>query len=120
MNDTLKESGRSVSGGRHYLRRALVVIEFALALTLLAGGGLAIHSLFQLARVDLGFRSDRLLTFSLPVPNDRLTGGPQIYAFYSQLIERLQAVPGVTSVSASTGMPVLGTGFGMSFEIAGT
>ncbi len=120
MNETLKESGRSVSGGRHYLRRALVVIEFALALTLLAGGGLAIHSLFQLARVDLGFRSDRLLTFSLPVPNGRLTGGPQIYAFYRQLIERLQAVPGVTSVSASTGMPVLGTGFGMPFEIAGT
>src|SRR5207247_2576073 len=53
MNDTLKEAGRSLSGGRHRLRRVLVVMEFALALTLLAGGGLAIHSLFKMANVDL-------------------------------------------------------------------
>jgi predicted permease len=120
MNETLKESGRSVSGGRHYLRRALVVIEFALALTLLAGGGLAIHSLFQLARVDLGFRSDRLLTFSLPVPDGKFTNADQIQAFYRQLLERVQTVPGVTSAAVSTGMPVRGTNFGMPFEIAGT
>jgi putative ABC transport system permease protein len=120
MNETLKESGRSVSGGRHYLRRALVVIEFALALTLLAGGGLAIHSLFQLSRVNLGFRSDNLLTFSLPVPDGKFTNGDQIQAFYRQLLERVQTVPGVTSAAVSTGMPVRGTNFGMSFEIAGT
>ena len=69
--------------------------------------------------VDLGFRSDRLLTFSLPVPNGRLTEGPQIYAFYRQLIERLQAVPGVARRYGVN--PVgPGTGFGMPFEIVGT
>ena len=56
-NETLKEGGRSIGGGRHRLRRALVVVEFALALTLLAGGGLAIHSLIKLANVDLGFQT---------------------------------------------------------------
>src|SRR5581483_7732641 len=44
LNETLKQTGRSVSGGRNWLRRVLVVGEFALALTLLAGAGLAIHS----------------------------------------------------------------------------
>ena len=73
-NDALKEGSRSSAGGRHRLRQALVVVEFALALTLLAGGGLAIHSLFKLANVDLGFQSRQLLTFSLPVPEDRLSG----------------------------------------------
>jgi len=120
MNETLKDAGRSIAGGRHYLRRALVVVEFALALTLLAGGGLAIHSLFQLSRVNLGFRSDNLLTFSLPVPDGKFTNADQIQAFYRQLLERVQTVPGVTSAAVSTGMPVRGTNFGMPFEIAGT
>ena len=119
MNDTLKEAGRSLSGGRHRLRRVLVVMEFALALTLLAGGGLAIHSLFKMANVDLGFRTERLLTFSLPVARGKLTEPEQINTFYRQLIDRIQAVPGVVSASVSTGMPVYGTGFGMPFTIAG-
>jgi putative ABC transport system permease protein len=66
-NETLKEGGRSGTGaGRKRLRQALVVAEFALALTLLAGAGLAIHSFWNLARVDLGVRTDHILTFSLP------------------------------------------------------
>ncbi len=118
-NDALKEGGRGLAGGRHRLRRALVIVEFALALTLLAGGGLAIHSLVKLANVDLGFRSDGLLTFYLPVPDGKLDGADQVTTFYAQLIERVRAVPGITSASVSTGMPVDGTGFGMPFDIAG-
>jgi putative ABC transport system permease protein len=119
VNETLKEGGRSVGAGRHGLRRALVVAEFALALTLLAGGGLAIHSLVKLGNVDLGFQSDHLLTFSLPVPQATLKGNDAVTAFYRQLLERMSAVPGVTSVSVSTGMPVNGTNFGMPFTING-
>jgi predicted permease len=118
-NETLKEGGRSVGSGRPMVRRALVVVEFALALTLLAGGGLAIHSLIKLAKVDLGFRTDHLLTFSLPVPQGSLTGNDAVNTFYRQLLDRIEAVPGVTSASVSTGMPVAGTGFGMPFYIAG-
>jgi putative ABC transport system permease protein len=118
-NEALKEGGRSLAGGRHRLRQTLVVIEFALALTLLAGGGLAIHSLFKLANVNLGFRTEGLLTFFLPVPDGKLKGNDQVNTFYAQLIERVQSVPGVTAVSVSTGMPVQGTGFGMPFDIAG-
>ena len=119
MNETLKEGGRSVSGGRHRLRRTLVTVEFALALTLLAGGGLAIRSLLKLAQVDLGFRTDHLLTFSLPVPRERLNGADEVNTFYRQLVERIDAVPGITAASVSTGMPVYGTSFGMPFYIAG-
>jgi putative ABC transport system permease protein len=120
LSETLKEGGRSsVGAGRHRLRRAFVVAEFALALSLLAGGGLAIHSLLKLMNVDLGFKRDHLLTFSLPVPPTRLAGPDQINTFYRQLLERVEAVPGVQSASASTGMPVQGTSFGMPFEFAG-
>jgi putative ABC transport system permease protein len=119
FNEVLKESGRSLVGSRQWLRRGFVVAEFALALTLLAGAGLAIASVVKLTMVDLGFRTDHLLTFSVPVPSERLKTPAQIEAFYRQLLERLRAVPGVTSVSASTGMPVNGVNFGMPFTIVG-
>jgi putative ABC transport system permease protein len=120
LNEVLKEGGRSASGsGRHGLRRSLVIAEFALALSLLAGGGLALHSLWNVAHVDLGFRSDHILTFSVPEPQGHLTDPQQITSFYRQLLERIQALPGVTAASASEGMPLQGTNFGMPFQIAG-
>src|ERR1700683_3790077 len=67
--EALKEGGRSGTGaGRHRLRRVLVIGEFALALTLLTGAGLAIHSFWNLTRVDLGVNTTHILTFFLPVP----------------------------------------------------
>jgi putative ABC transport system permease protein len=119
LNETLKAGGRSMVGGRHRLRQALVAIEFALALTLLAGGGLAIHSLIKLSRVELGFHADHLLTFRVPVSDAKFPEASQLTGFYRQLLERIQAVPGIVSVSASTGMPVQGTNFGMPFSFAG-
>jgi len=119
LNDVLKEAGRSAIGGGHqWMRRGFVIGEFALALTLLAGAGLAVASLVKLATVDLGFRTDRVLTFSVPVPSDRLKGSEQIEVFYRQLLDRVRALPGVLSASASTGMPVRGTSFGMPFTLA--
>jgi putative ABC transport system permease protein len=119
VNAALKETGRSVAAGRHRLQQVLVVVEFALALTLLAGGGLAIHGLLGLSRVELGFRAEHLLTFSLPVPQGRLNGASEVTTFYGQMLEQIRAVPGVTAASVSTGMPVVGTNFGMPFAIVG-
>ena len=117
VNDILKEGGRALSVGGHRLRHALVLAEFALALTLLAGGGLAIQSLFTLTSRDPGFRADHLLTFSLPVDRDKL-GAEQITVFYQQLIERVQVAPGVVSTSVSTSLPVHGPGGRMPFHVA--
>ena len=120
LSDVLKESGRSaVSAGRHGVRRTLVVLEFALALTLLAGAGLVIHSFWKLTRVDLGFRQDHILTFFLPVTNERFSTPEQISAFYRLLLDKVGALPGITAASASTGMPIIGTNFGMPFNLAG-
>ncbi len=119
-NETLKEGGSSGNtAGRHYTRRLLVVLEFGLALTLLASAGLALHSFFNLTRVDLGIRTDHILTFDLPVTDKRLSQPEQIISFYHQLLDKMKAIPEVTEASAATGMPVGGTYFGMSFNIAG-
>jgi putative ABC transport system permease protein len=120
LNDVLKEAGRSaVGGGRLWMRRALVVVEFALALTLLAGAGLAIASVAKLMTTDLGIRTDHLLTFTVPVPAERLKEPDEIAAFYRQLLEKIAAIPGASSASVSTGMPVNGVNFGMPFTIVG-
>jgi putative ABC transport system permease protein len=120
LNATLKEGGRTgPGGGRTGLRRGLVVMEFALALTLLTGAGLVIHSFWKLTRVNLGFRRDHILTFTLPIGFDQFSKPEQITAFYRQLLQKVSDVPGVSSAAASTGAPIVGTNWGMNFTIAG-
>lgn len=118
--ESLKEGGRSGTGvGRNRLRRALVIGEFALALALLAGAGLAIHSFWNLTRLDLGIRTDHILTFFLSVPDSRPKDPAKITAYYRQMLADIDAVPGVESTSVQTGLPLFGMGFGMPFTIAG-
>jgi putative ABC transport system permease protein len=118
--EALKEGNRTgVGAGRHRLRQALVIGEFALALALLAGAGLVIHSFLNLLRVDLGIRTDHVLTFYLPVPDSRPKDPEKIIAYYKQILSSVSAVPGVTSASAVTGLPLFGAGFGMPFTIVG-
>jgi putative ABC transport system permease protein len=116
----LKQAGRSATGrGHRRLYRALVVVEFALAVTLLAGAGLTILSFWNRTQVDLGVRTDSILTFGLPVNDGRLASGAAIETFYRQVIERLKAVPGVTHASLSApGLP-LGSGFAREFDLVG-
>jgi putative ABC transport system permease protein len=85
---------------------------------LLSGAGLAIRSFWNLTQVDLGVRTDHILTFSLPVANGRLVQPEQIVAFYRELLTRINAVVGVSTAVASTGLPVEGTHGGIQFWIA--
>jgi predicted permease len=118
--EALKEGGRSGTGaGRQRLRRLLVIGEFALALALLTGAGLAIHSFWNLTQVDLGVSTTNIQTFSLPVPDSRPKDPAQINAYYQQMVASIRAVPGVQDAAVSTGLPLQGTNFGMPFTIAG-
>jgi putative ABC transport system permease protein len=115
----LKESGRSGIGvGRYRLRRALVIAEFALALPLLTGAGLAIHSFWNLTHLDLGVRTDHILGFYL-IPL-RLPKGPvQISSYYRSILARIETVPGVSHACALTYLPLDSMHIGMPFTIAG-
>ena len=105
-NDMLKEGGRGSTGGiRTWLRDSLAAGEVALAAVLLIGAGLLVQSLANLQRVQLGFDSEKLITFQLapPVPQYPLADkGPE---FYHSLIENLQAIPGVKSAAVCSGIP---------------
>jgi putative ABC transport system permease protein len=120
FNDTLKQAGRSEIGhGRRRLLHALVVVEFALAVTLLGGAGLTILSFWNRTQVDLGVRTDHILTLGLPVNEERFSSAAEIDGFYRQLLERFQAVPGVAEASVSSGLPLLGFGVPRKFSVVG-
>ena len=120
LNEVLKLGGRTGSAGaRRNARRALVIAEFSLALTLLASGGLALKSFWNLTRIDLGIVTDHVLSFRLPVPDQRLKAPEEIKFYYRQMLEKIAAVPGVRNAAAMTGTPGGGSGFGVRFSIVG-
>jgi putative ABC transport system permease protein len=120
LNEVLKLGGRTGSGGvRRKALRLLVVAEFSLALTLLATGGLALRGFWNLTRIDLGINTYNVLTFRLPVPEKRLKGPDQIRSYYGQMLERIQATPGVTNAAAMTGVPGSWSTLGSRFNIVG-
>jgi len=118
--ESLKEGGRAgASRLRNLLRKLLVVGEFALALTLLAGAGLAIHSFWNLNHIDLGINTDHVLVFGLPMNKGGDYKPEQMVSYYQQIIRNIEAATGVQSAAASTGVPLAGAGFGMPFTISG-
>jgi predicted permease len=118
--EALKEGGRAgTSGARHRLRRILAAGEFALALALLTGAGLAIDSFVKLMRLDPGVRTDHILTFYLPVPDTRSQQPANIWAYYQRILAEINSIPGVAHAAVSTGLPLQWPGWGMQFAIAG-
>jgi putative ABC transport system permease protein len=118
--ESLKEGGRSGTGtGSHRLRRWLIIGEFGLALSLLAGAGLAIHSFSNLTRVDLGVQTDHVLVFGLRQPQGRFENPEQMNAYNRQMLSVLRSVAGVSSAATVTGMPLRGPSDGMPFTLVG-
>jgi predicted permease len=116
LQDALKQSARGgASGIRLGLRRALVVIEVAMALVLLVGAGLMINSYARVMRVDMGFGPDQLVTTEINLSGlsryrtrrnaSHFTVTPQVAEFYREVMERLKNVPGVRSVGLTSGLP---------------
>ena len=117
---SLREGGRTIAGGRgHRLRSGLVVGQMALAMMLLAGAGLLIRSFVQLRNVDPGFSPESALTFRIALPVSAYEEEAQKTAFFDELTTRLEALPGVRSVGAVTGLPLAGTNFNISFVVEG-
>ncbi len=111
LQNTLKEGGRgSSSGTGQRLRGALVVAEVALSLVLLIGAGLLIRSFIRLQNVDPGFNTDRLLTMGVVMSQDKARDLATVSNFYQQVIERVQALPGVEAASVATVAPIVTAG----------
>jgi putative ABC transport system permease protein len=118
--ESLKEGGRTSSAGaaRNRLRSSLVVSEVALALVLLASSGLLVRTLLRLREVNPGFNPANLLTMNVHLSTAKYPDGPHQVAFYNQMIDRIQALPGVKSAGVVQVLPMGGNFDGRGIQIA--
>ena len=123
LTEVLQEAGRGATTSRRARRLADVMVasEVALALMLLVGAGLLIRSFVNLASVNPGFRTSRVVSMQIVLPETRYAGGASKRQFYSDLIERVSAQPGTTHAGAVSALPLspLGTQFDVPFVIDG-
>ena len=112
LQQSLKEGGLRAAGGAHRMetRNLFVVAEAALALVLLIGAGLMIRSVQRLQSVQPGFRAENLLTARLLLPGAKYSEDHQRIAFFKQLLERLETLPGVRSAGAINFLPLASPG----------
>jgi putative ABC transport system permease protein len=118
VNDVLKKSSRSLTGGRRIFREAMVGVEVAASLVLLIGVGLLVRSFIHLARTSPGFHSENVLTAVIPLPMTDYALPWQRMAFEHALLERVRALPGVVSAGAIDYPPFRG-GSGSHIEVIG-
>jgi putative ABC transport system permease protein len=106
VDEVLKTGGRAGSGGiRTRMRNTLVAIELALATVLLIGAGLFLQTLANLQSVKLGFEPHGLITFQVALPPGKYPPKTRAPLFLREMIESLQALPGVRSAAVSSGIP---------------
>ncbi|MGB9146201.1 MAG: ABC transporter permease [Acidobacteriaceae bacterium] len=112
VNASLKEGGRSGSvGGSHArLRSALVVLEIAVALVLLAASGLLLRSFARMSDVNLGFRPDHVTTAAYALPQKQYSTQAQVDTFNRRLLQQLGQLPGVQATALTSTLPTTGDG----------
>ena len=98
-------------------RRTLMLAEVALALVLVTGAGLMLRTMNNLAAIDTGLQHERIVTaqFNLPL---RYTTEKRL-VFLGQSLERLRAIPGVTSAAYTYSVPVAGSNWNSIFVVEG-
>jgi putative ABC transport system permease protein len=108
--DSLKEGGRSGSGGTkgQRVRNVLVVAEVALALTLLIGAGLMLRSFMAIKNADIGIDPKNTLTFRVGLPPVQYPDKQVAGRFFEQLIPKLAGISGVEAAGATTSLPATG------------
>jgi len=107
MSLSLREAGSRTTShaSAARVRRALVVLEMAMAVTLLVGAGLLLRSFEKLTRVDSGFDRSQLVTFNLVLPAATYADSLRRVALFEQIDDQLQQVAGVQGATAMSGLP---------------
>ena len=118
LNETLKEGGRGTTGGHHRIRSSLVITEVALALVLLVGAGLLIRSFIRLQQVNPGFNTKNAMSANVALPGRKYPNSDQYLSFFTQLMEKIAALPGVVAVGATQSLPIQGD-YLVGFNIQG-
>ncbi len=119
--EVLKEGGRGSGGSRsaRATRRVLVIVQMAMAVTLLAGAGLLIRSFVHLQEASPGFDTQSVLSVRIDLPGNRYKDDAAVAQFYQRALEAVRALPGVTSAGFVSSMPFTNNNSQASYNIEG-
>lgn len=125
-NDFLKQGGRAVAADRSRVQSALTVAQVAIAVVLLSAAGLMTKSLWKLTAVSPGFETEHILTARLSLPPQYANGyafgtgkHPKVALFENDLLQKVEAIPGVKSAAFASYLPLSGVDNSWAFSIAG-
>jgi predicted permease len=119
LSSLLASSAVRGGGGHGRMRRGMVVVQVALTLVLLTTGGLVVRSFDRLLRADPGFKPEGVITIRVPMPGQIVSEGAQAFALQERLEQAFRSLPGVTSASASSALPVTASAGQMTVGIPG-
>ena len=119
LNNALKEGGRQGAGSSNRLRSSFVVAEIALSLILLVGAGLLVRSFLALMKTNPGFNPENVMTMQLVLPVAKYKEESQRAAFFTDLVQRTQSVPGVESAAVVNFVPLGGANASDDFLVEG-
>jgi putative ABC transport system permease protein len=103
----LREGARAIGGRKEALRGALVVAELIASVVLLIATGLLVRTLWTIQSTDPGFRADAVLTLRTDLPLPKYAVTARRTGFYTHVFEQVRALPGVSSVSAISFLPMV-------------
>ncbi len=112
VSGALKEGFRGTTSGRARVRARTVLVlgQVALAFLLMVGSGLLVKSFWNLHNVDPGFDAENVITLRLVLPDNPYDNEEQSVAFFQQLLDRVEAIPGVERAGAVSKLPLLPEG----------
>jgi putative ABC transport system permease protein len=121
LNTSLKEGSTKASEGRQRrgARNILVVTEIALAQVLLVGAALLALSYVRVTEINPGFNPDRVLTAKIAPSNKKYPDSKSRATFYTNVLERLQSLPGVESAGMVMNLPLTGSSMNRGFRVEG-
>lgn len=114
-----KTRGGTADRAAQSLRHGFIVVQIALAFVLLSGAGLLGLTLKRLLETPLGFRAENILTGQIVLPQKNYSDDGARHAFVERLLPELRALPGVTEVAISTGLPFTNGGSYMGIAVEG-
>jgi len=103
----LREGARAIGGRKEALRGALVVAEVIASVVLLIATGLLVRTLWTIQSTDPGFRADAVLTLRTDLPLPKYAVTARRTEFYTHVFEQVRALPGVSSASAISFLPMV-------------
>jgi putative ABC transport system permease protein len=108
VQEAIRETGRGTAGSlrQSRFRQALIVVEVALSVVLLAGAGLLFRSFMRLQSVNTGFVAQQVLTARLTPSGTNYTNDADFTKFYNQVIEKVEAIPGVQDAGVINTLPL--------------